>query len=123
VDVLVDVERVHVAPRPRVVVRGAGGVGGVADPTVRGAVPAGETLVDLVAESDERGSEDGHEGQGTSVRGPALDTAQVLMMKFRARYGGLADSVSPMRATPPAMPPVLSATSADMFCVVATFAD
>src|SRR5690606_19981144 len=123
VDVLVDVERVHIAPRPRVVVRGAGGVGGVADPTVRGAVPAGETRVDLVAESDEGGGEDGHEGQGTSGQGPVLDTAQVLMMKFRARYGGLADSVSPTRAIVFWMPLVESATSGETAWVVRVFDD
>src|SRR5690606_31214748 len=84
-------------------------------------VPAGETLVDLVAESDERGGEDGHEGQGTSGRGPALDTAQVLMMKFRVRYAGFSPCVLPTRAIVFWMPPVESATSGERAWVVRTF--
>src|SRR5690606_38343617 len=46
-----------------------------------------------------------------------------LMMKLTVTYGGLADSVSPVRATPPVRPLVLSAASGDWSCVVATFAD
>src|SRR5690606_40925735 len=57
------------------------------------------------------------------TRAPRPAIYAALMMKLTVTYGGLADSVSPVRAIPPVMPPVLSAASADWFAVVATFAD